>query len=173
MILKKPNVTLSQIIFILFKFLSGVSLLRYNIEYLHYVTVAQDNRQCAITLNSDRELHVFPTSLKSSSTCGSKDFPWKVEAYKGQAINISLLINESDTSKSNFDHEPKVCLNNLFESYIVDSNEKRKVPICGNGRLGNSLFFVTSSNTVHIFFNPKKSEDKLISEYGILRLTGN
>ena len=95
-----------------------------------------------------------------------------MEAYKGQTINISLLNHESATSKGKFDHEPNLCLHKFTDSYIADSSDKRKVPICGNERFGSNLFFMSSSNIVEIVFNPKKSEDKYINEYGILRLAG-
>lgn len=119
-----------------------------------------ERRSCAVDASTN------PVHIISSTSCGTSHQPWIVEAPVGQKLSIGILefthTNEEQTQRS--------CHN---RGLIVDKAGKRNVSICVGGTHRKKEFFLSTGNSVHIYFNQTISPEKTGSDSQfILRLQG-
>lgn len=94
-----------------------------------FMTVVQESRSCVVMVTSDQQ-YISSLSLiadtSSTSGCGSKSHPWRLQVPAGQRINISIL----DFSGSvGLPVDRDVTCRQY--GYIVDKSNKKNVSICG------------------------------------------
>ena len=132
--------------------------------YCFNFEVAQNNRQCLITLESYVDIHVM--KQKNVEICGTKQQPWIIETTKGQTISVGITTPTSDDDIKTSLKGKINCPYDEIEGYILDKSINRNVTICSH--VGESYQYISTSNMIEVVFLHKTEGSPLF-----LKLRGN
>jgi hypothetical protein len=122
-------------------------------------SVTQESRSCVVSVTADQQ-YISKSSAQASdflstSSCGSRSHPWRLEAPVGQRISISLLDFAGSADHVNTgDRDDESCHQ---YGYVVERANKRNASICataeavvGGKTQRENAVYTSETNTVDI-----------------------